>query len=87
MSLVNKWAAQAGSSRNALEASARSVLLAAIGQAFWLWFGGHEEDVIVRRLFGTLTVRVKHVRPVFVLIFGEGLSPRNMDSTYTPGAK
>lgn len=44
-----------------------------LGPFFWLWFDGHLDDVVVtiNVWFIRKTVRVRDVRPLFVLLFGE----------------
>ena len=45
----------------------------AIAQEFWIWYKLHKDDRIFalkKLLFFSLTVRVHHLEPVFVLLFG-----------------
>lgn len=53
-----------------------SAIRAAIAAEFWRWYAAHEETEITRINWWVIhkTVRVKDVRPVFVLLFGEPTS-------------
>ena len=44
-----------------------------IAIAFWKWYEIHENDKVLgfkKLIIFSFTVRVKHLRPVFVLLFG-----------------
>lgn len=45
-----------------------------LGAFFWNWYTDHYNDKIatVKLLFINVTVRVYHVHPLFVLLFGPG---------------
>jgi hypothetical protein len=47
-----------------------------IASAFWTWYAVHKEDKLVRfkkLLFLSFTVRVRHLEPVFELLFGQNV--------------
>lgn len=60
-------------SEHATQAQLTSTQKLLLQDAFWDWFDKHQEDKIVSLglFIVKVTVRVKHVRPLFVLLFGE----------------
>jgi len=54
-----------------LEGRSAGQISDSIQKAGWRWFNAHKDDVIISKLFGIITVRVKDLRFLFVLLFGE----------------
>lgn len=46
---------------------------AALAAVFWEWYRAHSDDVIVKRkiVVFSVTIRVKDLRGLFVMLFGE----------------
>lgn len=54
-----------------LEGRSAGQISDSIQKAGWRWFHAHKDDVIISKLLGLITVRVKDLRFLFVLLFGE----------------
>jgi hypothetical protein len=66
MSALNSFSA-AGNSASS------EIIRGAIAAHFWTWFAAHQDDQIarVKVVFFSVTIRVRTVRPLFVMLFGE----------------
>jgi hypothetical protein len=47
--------------------------LSLLNPFFWTWYKKHLDDVVLKRkiLILTLNIRVRDIRPLFVMLFGE----------------